>query len=122
MPANPTTPNTVNTCSEKTKSISWNDSSVSDRSTAGSTIPKTKELRWNTEKSQNEHRIEKYPTNQQNIYHDSIEKCEIKVASTLVQDNMTTTDTTGSYVSSASNIDISSTSLRDEGIIYYTVF
>lgn len=86
-------------------------------------MSKTKEVRWNTEKSQTEHRIKKYPSNQQNIHHDSIEKCEIKVApvSTLGQDNTTTTDTTGSYVSSASNIDISSTSMRDEGNIHYTL-
>ena len=58
---------------------------------------------------------------QHNISNDSIKRCEEKITSISMiksEDNMTTTDTTGSCISSASNADLSSASIRDDGIIF----
>ena len=58
---------------------------------------------------------------QHNISNDSIKRCEEKISSISMvksEDNMTTTDTTGSCISSASNADLSSASIRDDGIIF----
>ena len=87
-------------------------------------LTKSKDARWNKENFTIEPQIGKCPSNEQNVSHDGVKQCEIKISSisTICQDNMTTTDTTGSYVSSASNIDVSSTSLRDEGISIYRVY
>ena len=58
---------------------------------------------------------------QHNISNNSIKRCEEKISSISMvksEDNMTTTDTTGSCISSASNADLSSASIRDDGIIF----
>ena len=58
---------------------------------------------------------------QHNMSNDSIKRCEEKISSISIiksEDNMTTTDTTGSCISSASNADLSSASIRDDGIIF----
>ena len=58
---------------------------------------------------------------QNDISNDSIKRCEEKISSISMiksEDNMTTTDTTGSCISSASNADLSSASIKDDGIIF----
>ena len=88
-------------------------------SSKGVMVSRTKEVRWNQEAIlSQEPQIRIIPSDDTNIFPISNKQCEMKVSSSsrFVHDNMTTTDTTGSYRSSASNIDVSSASVREEGM------
>ena len=95
------------------------NSGFTSRSPKGAMVSKQKEVHWNQETiSSQEPFITKNASCDRNISPILPKQCEIKVssASTFNVDNMTTTDTTGSYRSSASNIDVSSTSMLEEGM------
>ena len=92
---------------------------IIDKSPKGVMISRTKEVRWNQEAiSSLEPQIKIMSSDDTNISPNSHKQCEVKVSSSpkFSHDNMTTTDTTGSYLSSASNIDVSSASVQEEGI------
>lgn len=97
--------------------ILGSDNIISDFHTKRSTISSTEAVRWSNGQSTMESQLKQCPSNRQNKFPPTVnqpQQCEIKISSvSSCQDNMTTTDTTGSYVSSASNIDLSSTSIRD---------
>ena len=82
-------------------------------------VSKQKEVRWNQQTiSPQEQFINKTASCDTTISPIISQQCEIKVSSIskFGNDNITTTDTTGSYRSSMSNIDVSSPSLRDKGM------
>ena len=100
-------------------SILGKDIIVGELPTKGLIISKTKEVHWNNEKLKPEPNFEKYQSDIQNkSFHDGKNQYEIKISSIEEsrQDTMTPTDTTGSYFSSTSNVDLSSTPIRNEGI------
>lgn len=95
------------------------NSGFTSRSPKGAMVSKQKEVHWNQETiSSQDSSITKNASSGKNISPIIPKQCEINVspASKLNVDNMTTTDTTGSYRSSASNIDVSSTSMPEEGM------
>ena len=107
----------VNTTTERIN-ILGSDNTTSDFQNKGLTILNPGAVRWNNDmKSTMESQLKHCPSNRENKSHLTInqpQQYEIKISSVAsCHDNMTTTDTTGSYVSSASNIDLSSTSIRD---------
>ena len=94
------------------------NSGFTSRSPIGVIVSKQKEVHWNQEAiSSQDSFITENASAGKNISPIIPKQCEIKAspASKFNVDNMTTTDTTGSYRSSASNIDVSSTSLQEEG-------
>ena len=95
------------------------NSGFTSRSPIGVIVSKQKEVHWNQDAiSSQDSFITKNASAGKNISPIIPKKCEIKAspASKFNIDNMTTTDTTGSYRSSASNIDVSSTSMPEEGM------
>ena len=95
------------------------NSGLTGSSPNGARVSKQKEVHWNQEIiSSQEPFITKNASSDRNTSPIFAKQCERKVssASAFNVDNMTTTDTTGSYRSSASNIDVSSTSMLEEGM------
>ena len=82
----------------------------------GSTISNTDAVRWNSGEFNLESQIKQYSPHRADNSICTINQSQPEKISSVstIHDNMTTTDTTtGSCVSSASNIDVSSASARD---------